>query len=230
MVPPVLAPRRLQHRGCLLERQGASSFEELVPGALRKGCFLTKAQLTELQKVEGFVVPKKGQGSGKNGAVVKVDLVQACLQHYFPNATDEEMAFMRNALMGGNNRAESCPDELLDAIEALDPISKEDFEDIKTACRKQKKAQMQERAAREIKTTTDADKQDQKAERAPHVKSNPKNFTPQELQKLIPGRGSLAGVYLKRLLADGRKTYQGFYPGARECWWESLSGGYGCIE
>ena len=41
----------------------------------------------------------------------------------------------------------------------------------------------------------------------------PEQYTPQSLHDLIPGRGDLAGVYIKRLPGGpSGKVYQGFYP------------------
>ena len=221
VTPPAMLPRAMQKEGCVLKVLG--SFEELVPAALRRGCFLTKDQLTCLAKADGIALPTKG--TGKNNNVVKRDIALVCVKHYFPDASPEDLERMLAGVTGGANPKECCPEDLLDAIEHLDPIAKEDFEDIKFICRKQRKAQEKHKpkagarpgqgasAEQEVRTTKDASKAGGD-KRAAHTKSAPKVYTPTSLQSLIPGRGELPGIFIKRLPGDKRKTYQAFYPGA----------------
>ena len=54
------------------------------------------------------------------------------------------MAEKQRKVDGLTNSAGSavpCPDELIDAIDQLDPVSREDFNDMKEICREQKKRQ-----------------------------------------------------------------------------------------
>ena len=162
---------------------------------------------------------------------------------------------MYNGIMNTTGTVVPCPEELLEAIDKLDPLYKEDFDDMKKVCKEQKKRQARVKAPKLSQPSESVDAQpvdvvkdlappvqpegevidksplesvpasssgggsDKPAEAAaaaamksPHIKSEPKLYTPVTLVELLPGRGSLPHVYLKRLPGE-RKQYQGFYPG-----------------
>ena len=210
--------------------------EELAPAAIRKGTFLTRAMLEFLQKSVRYDIPdpKKKEGSGKGGGLKKEDYAWGAVQHFFKQEPHEEKLRMYNGIMNSTADVVPCPDELLEAIDKLDPLFQEDFGDMKKLCEEQKKRQAKVLAPklqqpvemvepvpvdkvkisdpqpREIQT--DAPETSEKRDVKAHQKSDPKLYTPQSLSKLIPGRGELPGVYIKRL-PGVRKQYQGFYPG-----------------
>ena len=178
----------------------------------------------------------------------------------FPK-THEEKLRMFNGIMNTTGTVVPCPEELLEAIDQLDPVYKEDFDDIKKVCQEQKKRQARVKAPKLVQPSESIDalpvdvvknlappvKHDERGEvidksplervpaaasssaagstdkpaeaeseapatRAAHHKSEAKLYTPVTLVELLPGRGSLPHVYLKRLPGE-RKQYQGFYPG-----------------
>ena len=197
---------------------------------------------------------KKQEGSGKGGSLKKEDYAWAAVQFFFPQASHEEQLRMYNGIMNTTGTVVPCPEELLEAIDKLDPLYKEDFDDMKKVCKEQKKRQARVKAPKLSQPSESLDAQpvdvvkdlappvqpegevidksplesvpasssgggsDKPAEAAaaamksPHIKSEPKLYTPVTLVELLPGRGSLPHVYLKRLPGE-RKQYQGFYPG-----------------
>lgn len=222
---PLMVPPPLRKYGAVM-KLGAQD-EPLVPSAIKAGICLTRVQLESLQRAEGFPLPPSGSGSGKNGNLVKEDYARAAVTYYFPTATQPEFDHMFQALMG-NTKVTACPEEVLKAIEALDPMAKEDWYDVKQASKQQRAAQAHVKAPpttappdlvppeaavpREI--SLDAPSSARTLSRAPSDGAyERKHFTPPTLQSLIPGRGEMPYVYIKRLPGI-RKTYQGFYPGS----------------
>ena len=244
LVVPSAVPNHLQDYTCLLKQ--TSPEEHIVKASVKSGVFLTKTQLDNVLRAIGVARPSKG--SGKNGSVIKTDLAQSLLRHLFPDEPQDgdECKRMWSALMG-TTKQPTCPEEVLAAIDALDPISQEDFRDMKNCARNQQHTQSQAKHARQKAQKHDADaeeapevdadaaerrgvsrkdpppaadaqpspaKQPRGSSDSPQVRTT---FTPGDLRSLIPGRGHLAGVYVKRLPAGiNGKHYQGFYPQSEE--------------
>ena len=214
--------------------------EDLAPAAIRKGMFLTRAMLEFLQKTVKYKMPnpKLKEGSGKGGALRKEDYAWHAVQHFFGSESHDEKMRMYRGIMNSTAEVVPCPDELLEAIDQLDPIYQEDFDFMKKICQEQKKRQ-QKVSAPDLNQPAEtvpsvpvdkvdvADPQDNRPEREiktdnpkpegprtveAHTKSAAKLYTPESLNELIPGKGTLRHVYIKRLPGT-RKTYQGFYPG-----------------
>ena len=213
-------------------------YEDLAPATIRKGMFLTRDMLVFLHKTTHFHMPsaKKKEGSGKGGRLKKEDYAWYAVLHYFNSEPGEEKIRMFNGIMNTAASVVPCPLELLEAIDHLDPIYREDFDDLKQVCKEQRKRQKSVSAPPisqpaetvssvpmetvELKLPEGVEKPDfsMDEEKGPrtietHSKSAAKLYTPDSLNSLIPGRGKLPHIYIKRLPGNIRKTYQGFYPG-----------------
>ena len=266
---PCLLPQHLRVHGALLQVCGED--QHIVPAAIQKGIWLSKAQLEALHSLESF----KGVPSKK---VYKADLAKACIMHYFKDVDPDSDAFsaMFESMMGRKQPA--VDQKVLDAIDALDPIAQEDFAEMKKVARNQRQAQTRKKAATDAtpkkNSVDEAATCDQDTEKdvsipeagIPQPESPPeipsasgvkrpglfpepdpetgdvepavkqlrsasagnydkKVYTPHSLQELLPGKGTLPGVYIKRLptVAAGTESqpekttstgcYQGFYPG-----------------
>ena len=236
VLAPVEVPVRMQDYCSVLKQ--TAPVENIVKAGLRNGLFMTKPQMMSLWQVERFAKPLHGQGSGTNGGVVKADLARAVLQHYFPDIPQESDDFQKmfKGIMG-SYRGPVCPDEVLAAVEALDPISAEDFRDLKNCARNQKHSQQdvkdkdprlrppQPAKRKKGQGAADASHDEQACQPSPAKRTRDGSglpqerirFTPGELHGLIPGRGCLAGVYLKRVPGGTNgKLYQAFYPATDE--------------
>ena len=206
-------------------------YEDVAPAAIRKGMFLTVDMLKFLHKTIHFRIPnpKKKEGSGKGGRLKKEDFAWYAVLHYFETESEEEKLRMFNGIMNTAASVVPCPAELLEAIDHLDPIYREDFDELKQVCKEQRKRQqsvsvpplsqpaetvssvpMEEVELKLPEGVSVEEKEPRTIE--PHSKSEAKLYTPATLNSLIPGRGMLRHVYIKRLPGT-RKTYQGFYPG-----------------
>ena len=215
--------------------------EDLAPAAIRKGMFLTRAMLEFLQKSVKYKMPnpKLKEGSGKGGVLKKEDYAWHAVQHFFGSESDDEKMRMYRGIMNSTAEVVPCREELLEAIDKLDPVFQEDFDFMKKVCKQQKKRQEKVSAPglnqpaesvasvpvevvrvpdpepREIKTDNPKGEEPETPRIVtPHMKSAAKLYTPESLNELIPGRGNLKHVRIKRL-PGLRKTYQGFYPGPR---------------
>lgn len=229
IAPPAELPEGLQDFGCLLQQTGVES--ELVTSALDAGTFLTMPQLQSLKQVAGFPVPM--QGSGKGGRVVKKDVAKAAIRFFFPDCSPADFQRILSGIMG-TTPGPACDEEVIAAVQALDPISQEDFKKMRDVAANQLHVQQQakERSKAQPKERAAGDdplpRQDRKRPPSPSASADatletpakasrsvgaPTQYTPGELRELIPGKGHLAGVYIKRLPnGTNGKVYQGFYP------------------
>ena len=64
--------------------------QSLVKSAVKSGVFLTVKSLEQIQSMLGYKLPDKGQGSGKNGALVKLDHAKCLVDFLWPGATPDE--------------------------------------------------------------------------------------------------------------------------------------------
>ena len=204
--------------------------EDIVVGGLRAGIFLTKEQLQLMWQAFKFELPPKGHGSGKNGSLVKQDFARGLLRYFFPgfDESSEQWLFMLRGILGSFPKP-SCSDDVLTAVAALDPIAQEDFKEIKKAAKNQRHYQDGDDKGKKRKAKDDAAEglpskstardpasvgsPGRRASAGSGIPQERKTYTPGELQGLIPGKGCLAGVYLKRIPGGANgKCYQGFYP------------------
>ena len=265
---PCLLPPNLQTHGALLQVCGAE--RHVVPGAIEKGIWLSRAQLESLQKAEGFHVEvppnqmakKNEKGRLLKEKVYKKDLAKSCIRHYFKDLDPEGEAFtfMYESIMG--TKVATIDESVLAAIDVLDPIEQQDFDDMKQVAKNQRKAQENATHEKKKKTVTSPKPDEGEEEEcgptcssASGVKRPPappasddeaaakvlrsssvgnyekKVYTPASLHELLPGKGHLAGVYIKRLpntaaslvmeetpkKSRAAGCYQGFYPGKVGC-------------
>ena len=99
------------------------NFTPLLPAAIFKGTFLTVKLLTQIAKVLKLDLPKKGEGSGKTGNVVKIDYAKALIGHYFENASETEKKRMLESIMGTTKLIDPS---ILQVLSHLDPENAED--------------------------------------------------------------------------------------------------------
>ncbi|OLP98168.1 hypothetical protein AK812_SmicGene19418 [Symbiodinium microadriaticum] len=231
LAAPAELPEGLQDFGCLLQQTDVES--ELVVGALQAGVFLTMPQLQNLRQVAGFPVPTPG--SGKGGRVVKKDVATAAVRFFCPECSAADFQRILSGIMGTTSDP-ACDEDVLAAVQALDPISQEDFKKMRDVAANQLHAQQQakERSkARPNERTAGDDplpRQDRKRPASPCADEGLETpskasrtvgaatqYTPGELRELIPGKGCLAGVYIKRSPnSTNGKVYQGFYPASHD--------------
>lgn len=97
---PFQVPSKLSHFGTLLRQTKAE--QDLLQGALESHITLTWAQLVAIQDEIHFPVPRPGGGSGRHGRVVKRDLAEGLVNHYFNDMNSTELARseMVRALIG----------------------------------------------------------------------------------------------------------------------------------
>ena len=228
VVIPSMVPAELSDYCCVLKQCGPE--QGIVKAGLESGMMLTKEQLVSLWQVEKFPLPDKG--SGKSGNKIKKDFALAALRHYFKGLDEasEEFTFMFNALMGTTKTAQ-CPDEVIAAVQALEPIEQEDWKDVKQAAVNQKHQQEPSGSAARNKRKPKSGEEPGTPGRAQASGSGlgqyeKKRYTPGELVSLIPGRGTLTGVYLKRCPTAGTSSglYQGFYPVDEGALYASING------
>ena len=226
---PSSVPHLLQDYVTVLKQTGSE--EPIAKAAIRTGVTLTKAQLTNMRTLLKFPLPKPAPGE----STTKKHYVIGCIRHYFPDLAEDSDEFLSMyASLMGQKKATTCAEEVIAAVKALDPISAEDFKELKEMAENQLHAQSEERKMKKNRKNAEQQPEDMppppppkrspaeddlpdpspgKKPRTAGLVSQRTRFTPGELHSLIPGKGTLPGVYLKRIPGGANgKLYQGFYP------------------
>ena len=134
VVPPACAPRN----AIMLKRKGPTT-EAPLKSALMHGVFLTREQVVLCMQSENIDLPEKGSGSGANGRVVKIDLVNKLLAGIFGDSLSEaQLARIRKGLAAEAAPADddsfddgSCPLEILQLLSTMDDDNKDAFKEVK---------------------------------------------------------------------------------------------------
>ena len=133
LVPPACC--RIGHLVCL--KRTSMTNEDILKTALQKGVQLKRAQVEKCLASCG--IPYPTEGSGKSGRVLKPDLVDALLQHFFPDEAQAELSRMRQRLVkdpsyedddAENDAAEECPVELLRVLKSMDLENRDHFRNV----------------------------------------------------------------------------------------------------
>ena len=229
LLHPAAAPLHLRRAGAVAAFEVVGAPENLVAAGIRTGICLTKFQITKLMEHEK--IPKPAKGFRR-----KEHFAKAVIDHFHPDASDEDKARMLRAMMGRAFQTEVvCPEDVVLAVEHMDPENSKEFEQIRKVCLQQ--TQVNEEKKKEAKAAAAARAREAKAGEVPAApEAEPdaaaaasssadlarkaptpaasvaerKNYTPAELKPLIPGQGQLAGVYLKR--NPTQRNYTGYYP------------------
>ena len=165
--------------------------QSLVKSAVKSGVFLTVKSLEQIQSMLGYKLPDKGQGSGKNGALVKLDHAKCLVDFLWPGATPDEKKHMVDTICGKTVSRVKCAADIISAVKELGQEGERDFKFVHQV------ALNQELVEKERKLRTPSDTREDK-----------KTFTPKVLKEFLP---KVQGVACSRNPMLCR--YQAFYPG-----------------
>lgn len=114
--------------------QVVSEPQPLAESSLKSGIFLTVKQLHSMLAAFEIKEPEPGTGSGKNKRVIKVDLATRLIETLFPDATDQERAFMITSTMVRKQiNLEEAPELLLKMTSYLDTNEVQHFSKVRKA-------------------------------------------------------------------------------------------------
>ena len=147
--------------------------ERALTASLLAGHFFVLSEITQIMSALGILRPSSG--SGKNGAVLKKDLVTALVKHVLrgrDDVTDEKLKEIIDKISGESKRKtnEETTPELIQAVSCLDPQDQADFEPLVKSCidelEEEHKLEMAKLkpADKEKKMTDDNDKPDKGAD------------------------------------------------------------------
>ena len=187
---PSELPEGLRSYGSAWEVTGAP--QPLLKSGVKEGIFLTVKQLELIHSKLGFSVPEKGQGSGKNGAIIKIDLAQALVESLWGEDTPEEKKRMVDQICGKIMTKVKCAKDVILAVKELGAQGEQDFADIHQVALNQECVERE----RKLRSPTE-DREDIKT------------FTPGVLKDFLP---NVQGVICNRNPILSR--YQAFYPGS----------------
>ena len=117
VIPPACIP---PHAGRLpLAILVTGEPEPVLQSSLKKGIFLTVAQIRSI--LQALKIQEPAKGSGKGGRVVKLDLCTHLIETLFPLADEQTNAFMVASLMKRQTiKPEDAPELLLKLTSMLD--------------------------------------------------------------------------------------------------------------
>ena len=196
------------------------SKEWILPAAIDQGIWLSDKQIEYILGSLGCDMPNKTEGSGRKGAVTKYDRALHLMRFLFSEAPRSEITRMVNSLMNWTKPKVDL--SLLSHVAEIDPENADSFrKDVQDAVREfaaqafQKGKEFQEGAAREAQAQ-EARKSAESAEKALHEEADSKavrawNCTPDTLKTLLPGAGSVKGVFGIGYAAS-QKIFRAVYP------------------
>lgn len=203
-LPPCCAPLHMPGDGQCRLVLGQS--DNLVAAGLKTGVKLTVPELDDIISELGVALPD--EGSGKNGALLKIDKARALVNHVFKDSSEtaESLDAMVQRLC---NTAKSVTMEaetdelLLEAVAAIDPEEAKDFKHViqdclnRVAAKKKSQGKVAKETVLEDLAAADAAKVDAAAKGEP-MNGKWSNHTPEQLRCLLPGKNTLPYVYIRR--------------------------------
>ena len=155
-----LLPRDLYERGRgFCWEITCAEYEPLLTSAVREGVWISLANIRQICHSLGVEPPRSKQGSGKGGAVVKIDWARKLVQHLFPNEDEKEQERMAAALTwkSGNAKGTASKDgseerSVLKMVAELDEENREAPEFMKVV--QLAKSRLKEKEAKETVAET----------------------------------------------------------------------------
>ena len=125
-MPPACIPPSAGRLGLAVRVTGPP--QPVVLASLRTGIFLTVKQIQSILVAFKIAEPSPGSGSGKNGRVIKVDLAKALIAGLFPDALENDKAFMVTSLVVRKSvKPEDAPELLVKLTSMLDTSEQQHF-------------------------------------------------------------------------------------------------------
>ena len=187
--------------------------EWILKGAVRNGVDLTVPRLRQICLSLKVTLPRAGEGSGKNGSVLKSDIVGVFIRHLWPDADDDFITEVFAKMM--KQEKEKVDINVLAMVAELDTDNQESFKRLKDYAMleleskvfgKGKLAKLddekvpQQEKETVLKRGAEKAKKIETAKAAASAKDKEKQWglTPPALKKLLPGNGDIAGVFWMR--------------------------------
>eukprot|EP00435_Cladocopium_sp_Y103_P073574 s8_g44.t1 len=219
ILPPACLPEPLHHFGfaCLVHDHQ----EWILRGTIENGLFLN---LQRLKQVCTSLQIKPTSGSGKNGALKKVDWAKTLIAHIFPNSDRAFFGKCVNNLCGWNR--EKVDLDVLAMAAEMDCNNKDAFKNLQKhaeQCLEErifgqgkssavKKAETRPKPS-EIKSDQKKIEKAKQQEKTAKKKEHDRLFdlTPSALKALLPGGGEISGIFWARF-HPVKKFWRADYP------------------
>jgi len=212
-LPPACLPEELHGHG--------SAFRVLVDdewilrGSIGAGLSLTIHYLRQVSKQIGVKLPK--QGSGKNGAIKKIDRARALVKHLWPDCDNDHLTKVVNSLCGFKKKSQQVDLSVLAFAAEMDTDNQESFKNLKKQAEQKlesivfgkghaaaSSANSSKKTPEELAEAVKSDKKKLQKALDKEASSKRKEYqrawdlTPASLKKLLPGGGTVSGVFWGR--------------------------------
>ncbi len=205
LLPPACLPKELQRFGCACLVKDHTIW--ILKGAVESGLCLNIIRLRHVCVALRLKIPKKG--SGKKGGVKKVDLAALLVRHLFPECTKDFLSQCVATLCGWKTWKTVQVDlSVLAMAASMDTDNADAFKRLKRhaeMCLEEKifgrgKTVGLKTVAEDpelMKETTEKAK-DQEGKQKTKEANRLWNLTPDNLKALLPGHGSIQGIFWMR--------------------------------
>ena len=221
-LPSACLPKRFRLLGSAMK---VVSVGPVLPAAIKSGTFFTVAQLRLICQSINLRAPAAGSGSGKTKNVIKIDWATSLVKHLFETDSPEEQLRMIQAIMG--TTVQKIDPTILELVSQMTLEEAEAYKHVKKSAMEMVEAQLTAKVKRRVQAEMDKDKdkdkdqpvqpeteEEAKAAEIQKLKADFKEaekeaerkkferineLTPAELKLLLPGRGSVHGVFFAKL-------------------------------
>lgn len=214
LLPPACLPEELVPHACSTAFEVTFGSEWILKGAVRSGVDLTVPRLRQICLSLEVKLPKPKEGSGKNGAMKKEDYVRSLIGHLWPQGSEEFYKEVFAKMMKLNK--EKVDLNVLAMVSELDTDNQESFKKLKEHAMLELEAKVfgkgklstlesnhKEDKEKKEKVLKHGEVKAKKIVKEAEAKTKGENMkqwglTPPELKALLPGGGSIAGVFWMR--------------------------------
>eukprot|EP00435_Cladocopium_sp_Y103_P045341 s1084_g13.t1 len=210
LIPPACMPDCLPSVGCAAVVHNSDQW--ILKGAIQSGLFLNLQRLKQVCSALGMAKPAKG--SGKNGALTKLDWSKALVSHLWPDCSQDFLSQCVSSLQGWTR--EKVDIGILALASNLDCDNQEAFKNLKKHAERSLEEKIFGKGKASVRADTDQAKKISKAvqkEDAGKKKEAHRLFdlTPADLKALLPGAGAISGVFWMRY-HPVKKFWRADYP------------------
>lgn len=211
LIPPACMPDALPSVGCAVVVHNSN--EWILKGSIKSGLFLNLQRLRQVCVALGIAKPAKG--SGKNGALTKLDWSKALVSYLWPDCSQDFLSQVVGTLQGWTR--EKVDISILAMASNLDCDNQDAFKNLEKHAERaleekifgKGKASASNYDAEHVKKIGKAVQKEDAVKQKDAQRLS--DLTPADLKTLLPGGGAISGVFWMRY-HPVKKFWRADYP------------------